>query len=329
MPRKQRFMASSWSQDEQMVDVHFLTGTETTGFNLHINGEGAGVAKQGRLVRALGKSWKHQVLGLANFCSIIGFLSILCGGSRDAKFLVHLNEKALHCPILSTYINQIFELIQAIFAALTLLSCVRRRHRGWTICLSGATKSKDGSSCLWEKQLQHNTLAHHIFHISLISQNRSLWCDVESFVKETDWCNLDQVESLGKQAAKYWGRIPRTFRMFRPWRRCHIDTEASILTKFFFGWRWPYCVTAWVQNPNCWTARILPMICQCCNTFGCIGYIFVYFCYMLLLLPTDINRLQAVATRRSRLDNMTLVGHYSSSSATPGWIWTAKRTQLL
>lgn len=25
-----------------MVDVHFLTGTETTGFNLHINGEGAG-----------------------------------------------------------------------------------------------------------------------------------------------------------------------------------------------------------------------------------------------------------------------------------------------
>ena len=29
-------------QDEQMVDVHFLTGTETTGFNLHINGEGAG-----------------------------------------------------------------------------------------------------------------------------------------------------------------------------------------------------------------------------------------------------------------------------------------------
>jgi hypothetical protein len=62
-----------------------------------------------------------------------------------------------------------------------------------------------------------------------------------------------------------------------------------------------------VQNPNCWTARILPMICQCCNTFGCIGYIFVYFCYMLLLLPTDINRLQAVATRRSRLDNMTLV----------------------
>lgn len=53
-----------------MVDVHFLTGTETTGFNLHINGEGAGVAKQGRLVRALGKSWKHQVLGLANFCSI-------------------------------------------------------------------------------------------------------------------------------------------------------------------------------------------------------------------------------------------------------------------
>ncbi|CAL1136841.1 unnamed protein product [Cladocopium goreaui] len=42
-------------EDEQMVDVHFLTGTETTGFNLHINGEGA--------------------------------------GSRDAKFLVHLNEK--------------------------------------------------------------------------------------------------------------------------------------------------------------------------------------------------------------------------------------------
>ena len=41
-----------------MVDVHFLTGTETTGFNLHINGEGA--------------------------------------GSRDAKFLVHLNEKAGH-----------------------------------------------------------------------------------------------------------------------------------------------------------------------------------------------------------------------------------------
>ena len=33
----------------------------------------------------------------------------------------------------------------------------------------------------------------------------------------------------------------------------------------------------------------------------------VHFCYMLLLLPTDINRLQAVATRRSRLDNMTLV----------------------
>ena len=32
-------------QDEQMmVDVHFLTGTETTGFNLHINGEGAGAA---------------------------------------------------------------------------------------------------------------------------------------------------------------------------------------------------------------------------------------------------------------------------------------------
>ncbi|CAE6953810.1 unnamed protein product [Symbiodinium sp. CCMP2592] len=44
------------NEDEQMmVDVHFLTGTETTGFNLHINGEGA--------------------------------------GSRDAKFLVHLNEK--------------------------------------------------------------------------------------------------------------------------------------------------------------------------------------------------------------------------------------------
>lgn len=43
-------------EDEQMmVDVHFLTGTETTGFNLHINGEGA--------------------------------------GSRDAKFLIHLNEK--------------------------------------------------------------------------------------------------------------------------------------------------------------------------------------------------------------------------------------------
>jgi len=44
------------SQDEtMMVDVHFLTGTETTGFNLHINGEGA--------------------------------------GSRDAKFLVQLNQK--------------------------------------------------------------------------------------------------------------------------------------------------------------------------------------------------------------------------------------------
>ncbi|CAE7650867.1 unnamed protein product, partial [Symbiodinium pilosum] len=44
------------NEDEQMmVDVHFLTGTETTGFNLHINGEGA--------------------------------------GSRDAKFLIRLNEK--------------------------------------------------------------------------------------------------------------------------------------------------------------------------------------------------------------------------------------------
>ena len=54
---------------------------------------------QGRLVPALGKSWKHQVLGLADFGSIP------CGGSRDAKFLVHLNEKALHCPILPTYIG--------------------------------------------------------------------------------------------------------------------------------------------------------------------------------------------------------------------------------
>ena len=31
-----------------MVDVHFLTGTETTGFNLHINGEGAGADTTGR-----------------------------------------------------------------------------------------------------------------------------------------------------------------------------------------------------------------------------------------------------------------------------------------
>ena len=37
-------------QDEQMmVDVHFLTGTETTGFNLHINGEGAGVKNMKKL----------------------------------------------------------------------------------------------------------------------------------------------------------------------------------------------------------------------------------------------------------------------------------------
>lgn len=44
------------SKDEQMtVDVHFLTGTETTGFNLQLNGEGA--------------------------------------GSRDAKFLVKMNQK--------------------------------------------------------------------------------------------------------------------------------------------------------------------------------------------------------------------------------------------
>eukprot|EP00930_Biecheleria_cincta_P035539 TRINITY_DN24440_c0_g2_i1.p1 TRINITY_DN24440_c0_g2~~TRINITY_DN24440_c0_g2_i1.p1 ORF type:complete len:1002 (-),score=190.60 TRINITY_DN24440_c0_g2_i1:16-3021(-) len=44
------------SKEEQMtVDVHFLTGTETTGFNLQLNGEGA--------------------------------------GSRDAKFLVKLNQK--------------------------------------------------------------------------------------------------------------------------------------------------------------------------------------------------------------------------------------------
>lgn len=329
MPRKQRFMASSWSQDEQMVDVHFLTGTETTGFNLHINGEGAGVAKQGRLVRALGKSWKHQVLGLANFCSIIGFLSILCGGSRDAKFLVHLNEKALHCPILSTYINQIFELIQAIFAALTLLSCVRRRHRGWTICLSGATKSKDGSSCLWEKQLQHNTLAHHIFHISLISQNRSLWCDVESFVKETDWCNLDQVESLGKQAAKYWGRIPRTFRMFRPWRRCHIDTEASILTKFFFWMAMAVLCDSLSAKPellNCKDfANDLPML-------QYIWMHWVHFCIFLLYVVTLTSRHQSIASSRNaplEAWQHDSGGHYSSSSATPGWIWTAKRTQLL
>ncbi|CAE8625444.1 unnamed protein product [Polarella glacialis] len=45
-------------QDEQMtVDVHFLTGIETTGFNLHINGEGA--------------------------------------GSRDAKFLVQLDQQVV------------------------------------------------------------------------------------------------------------------------------------------------------------------------------------------------------------------------------------------
>ena len=37
-------MGTGWQDEQMMVDVHFLTGTETTGFNLHINGEGAGAA---------------------------------------------------------------------------------------------------------------------------------------------------------------------------------------------------------------------------------------------------------------------------------------------
>ena len=44
-----------WQDEQMMVDVHFLTGTETTGFNLHINGEGAGAAVF------------HCAVGLLNF----------------------------------------------------------------------------------------------------------------------------------------------------------------------------------------------------------------------------------------------------------------------
>lgn len=73
------------------------------------------------------------------------------------------------------------------------------------------------------------------------------------------------------------------------------DLRPRSWQSFFFGWRWPYCVTAWVQNPNCWTARILPMICQCCNTFGCIGYIFVICCYSYQQTSIDCKQSQSAA----------------------------------
>lgn len=88
-------------QDEQMVDVHFLTGTETTGFNLHINGEGAGreAGKQGVCAKESARSVyplrKVQLaFDLLIYLPILHTCTEFAVGSRDAKFLVHLNEKA-------------------------------------------------------------------------------------------------------------------------------------------------------------------------------------------------------------------------------------------
>jgi hypothetical protein len=58
----------------------------------------------------------------------------------------------------------------------------------------------------------------------------------------------------------------------------------------------------------------------------------VHFCIFLLYVVTLTSRHQSIASSRNaplEAWQHDSGGHYSSSSATPGWIWTAKRTQLL